>query len=557
MAHVSPPTTFNFADVWEHTVDRVPEREAVVCGTRRLTFAALDARADRFAAHLAANGVGPGDTVGIFAPNCTEWLEALLAAWKLHAVPFNVNHRYSSAELAELLDDSGAAALVFDEALADVVEGVGAERLGRLGTAVSVRIDDARRADAVPGTVAYDDIQAEHADARRPVVERSAEDTYLLYTGGTTGRPKGVLWRQEDAFFACFGGGDPMRANPVTEPEQLAGHIMEQPITYLCIAPLMHAAGQWVAMSWLWAGCRVVLHQGPLVPDAIWDVVDAEGANLMTVVGDAVGKPLLDAWDAHPGRWKATTLFSISNGGAPMSPSLKARLAATFPNAVIVDGFGSSETGAQGSQRLEAVPVPDGHDPDPSGATRTSGVAHFSPYGDSTAVLDEALERVVPGSGATGRVTRRGRIPIGYLNDPVRTAETFVEHDGERWVLTGDFASVEADGTINLLGRGSQCINTGGEKVFSEEVEMALQGHPDVADVVVIGVDDDRWGQAVCAVVQPNPGTSPDLEGLRQVGRRTLAGYKLPKHLVLVDEVRRSPAGKADYRWAREVGEQA
>ena len=183
----------------------------------------------------------------------------------------------------------------------------------------------------------------------------------------------------------------------------------------------------------------------------------------------------------------------------------------------------------------------------------STGVAHFSPYGEDTAVLDDALAPVQPGSGEEGRVALRGRIPLGYFGDPVRTAQTFVEHDGARWVLTGDLATVDEDGTINLLGRGSQCINTGGEKVFSEEVEMALQGHPDVADVVVVGVPDERWGQAVCAVVQPRVGTTPDLDDLRDQAREVLAGFKLPKQLVVVDEIRRSPAGKADYRWAQDV----
>jgi acyl-CoA synthetase (AMP-forming)/AMP-acid ligase II len=549
----TPPTTFNLADAWEFAAGSVPDREALVCGDRRLTYAALDERANRVAAHLAEREIGAGDTVAIFAPNCTEWLESMIGAWKIRALPFNANHRYSSAELGDLLDDAGAVGLVFDRALSPVVAGLGDARLARLRTALAVQVPGSpsdEPSELPSGAEDFDAATDRHLGAGAPVAERSGDDRYLLYTGGTTGKPKGVLWRHEDAFFACFGGGDPMRMSPVTRPEELADHIADFEFTYLCIAPLMHAAGQWVAMSWLWAGCRVVLQPGSLDPEAVWDTVDAERVNLLTVVGDAVGKPLLDTWEANPGRWQAATLFSISNGGAPISATLKARIAAAFPSAMITDGFGSSETGAQGSQRLAA-------DTEPADAAsseaRRSGVAHFSPYGDSTAVLTEDLEPVRPGSGETGRVALRGRIPIGYLGDPVRTAETFVEHAGSRWVLTGDFATVEADGTINLLGRGSQCINTGGEKVFSEEVEMALQGHPDVADVVVVGVDDERWGQAVCAVVQAHPGASPDLDDLRERTRAVLAGYKLPKRLVLVDEIVRSPAGKADYRWAHEV----
>ena len=333
-----------------------------------------------------------------------------------------------------------------------------------------------------------------------------------------------------------------MRMSQVSSPSEIPDHIADYQVTFLCVPPLMHASGQWVAMSWLWAGSKVVLLPGSFDPVRLWDTVAAEGANFFTVIGDAVAKPVLEAWNANPGRWDASSLMSISNGGAPISPTLKARIAAAFPDLYIVDGFGSSETGAQGSQRLEA----DGT----AAAERTSGVARFVPYADDTAVLADNLERVAPGSGDVGRVALRGHIPIGYLHDEAKTAETFVEHGGDRWVLTGDFATVDQDGTISLLGRGSQCINTGGEKVFSEEVELALHGHPDVVDVLVVGVEDDRWGQAVCAVVQARPGSEPNLDALRDHARVTLAGFKLPKKLVLVDEVMRSPAGKADYQWA-------
>ncbi len=557
MSELPPPSTFNFADVWEYAADRVPEREAVVCGDRRLTYAELDDRANRIAAHLGEVGIGRGDTFGIFAPNCTEWIEAQLAGWKVGALPFNVNHRYSSGELSELLDDAGAVGLVFDRALGPVVEGIDPERRNAL--AMMLAVDVPRSSGAVEvlpeGAVAYDDVLEGHQGATRPVLRRSGDDQYLLYTGGTTGRPKGVVWRMEDAFYACFGGGDPMRMAPVTEPAALADHILAAPPTYLCSAPLMHAAGQWVATSWLWAGGRVVLATGPFDAAATWDLVDAEGANLFTVVGDATGKPLLDAWEANPGRWRADSVFSISNGGAPMSPALKSRFIAAFPEAFFVDGFGSSETGAQGSQRIASAAS--GKGGEAADRARRSGVAHFSPYAADTAVLDDALQRVEPGSGAIGRVALRGRIPLGYLGDPERTAATFVEHDGDRWVLTGDFATVSDDGTVSLLGRGSGCINTGGEKVFAEEVEMALQGHPDVRDVIVVGVPDERWGEAVCAVVQARTGAVPTLDDLKSSLRSDLAGYKLPKRLVLVDQVRRSPAGKADYRWARTVASAA
>jgi acyl-CoA synthetase (AMP-forming)/AMP-acid ligase II len=543
----APPRTFNFADIWEFASDAVPEREALVCGPRRLTYGELEARANRLAQHFLSVGIEPGDFVGIFCSNATEYLETMFAAYKVRAVPININHRYSTAELAELVDDSGAVALVYEASLASQVAALGTDRLDRFKTMLAVA-DPSTGAPVtdpgVPGAQAFDDATAAQPPDRPVVAGRSGDDPYVLYTGGTTGRPKGVVWRQEDALYPCFGAGDPTRLNPVSSPEELADRIADFAVTYYCLPPLMHAAGQWVAISWLWNGGRVILHTGSFEPERVWDTVDAEGVNLLTVVGDAVGKPLLDRWLEEPGRWEATSLFSISNGGAPMSAGLKVRLAEAFPGKAISDGFGSSETGAQGTNRLEPSDAPAAAD------RPTGGVTTFRPADDRTAVLGDDLEPVVPGSGIIGRVALRGRIPLRYHNDPEKTAATFVEHRGTRWVITGDMATVDADGGITLLGRGSQCINTGGEKVFSEEVELTLQGHPAVADVLVVGVPDERWGQAVCAVVQPASGTTPTLEELRDHARRDLAGYKLPKHLVLVDRVRRSPAGKADYRWA-------
>jgi acyl-CoA synthetase (AMP-forming)/AMP-acid ligase II len=548
IAAPAPPSTFHYADIWEYAVDRVPEREALVCGERRLTYAEVDDRANRLANALLAAGVEPGDFVALYLPNATEYVETMLAAWKVRAVAVNVNHRYVTEELRYLLDDSGASVLVCGRAQASAVAALpeAASKALRLVLVVDEPASTGPPlADAValiPGARSYDDAAAEQP-ANRPVAgDRSGDDHYVLYTGGTTGMPKGVVWRMEDALFPCFGGGDPGRAQPVERPEDFADRILDHQLVFLCLPPLMHAAGQWVTMSWLWAGGKAVLYAGPFEPERVWQVVADEGINLLTVVGDAVGRPMLDTWLGNPGRWDISSLFSFSNGGAPLSPDLRIRLHETFPNLVINDGFGSSETGAQGGYRA-------GED----GAS--DGVARFRPYGDDTVVLDDEHEPVVPGSDVIGRVARWGRIPLRYHNDPEKTAATFVEHNGVRWVLTGDMAMVEADGAIRLLGRGSGCINTGGEKVFPEEVEAALHALDDIADVVVVGTDDERWGQAVTAVVQPKPGTAVELDAVRDQVRGALAGYKLPKRLVLVDEIRRSPAGKADLRWAKQVAE--
>jgi acyl-CoA synthetase (AMP-forming)/AMP-acid ligase II len=538
------PASFNLADIWEWASARVPDRLALVVGPERRTYGELDANANRIAHHLRGAGIGPGDRVAIDLRNAPEYLEVMLAAFKLRAVPVNVNFRYVANELRYVLETSRAAALVFHRSLADAVAGVPAV-VGSMKAVLSVEdIDGSPPADAeVPGAVPYASALAGAPDGPIVTEGRSGDDHYLMFTGGTTGLPKGVLWRQEDAFYACLGGGDPMRlSGPITELAEMGDRFVEKTV-YLPIAPLMHAAAQWTSFMWFYGGGTVVLVPGSFDAEAAWDLVAAEGVNILTVVGDAVAKPLLDCLEANPDRWDISSLYAIGNGAAPLSSSVRGRLVSSFPTCVITDGMGSSESGVQGAARTQPG---EGS----SGAASAGGVASFS-VGSTTAVLDEALRRVEPGSGVVGRLATSGRIPLGYDGDPEKTAATFVEVDGVRWVLSGDMCTVDADGRVRLLGRGSQCINTGGEKVYPEEVEGVLHGHPGVADVLVVGVDDERWGSAVTAVVQPAAGVmAPTLEELRSHAREVLAGYKLPKHLVVVERVQRTPAGKADYRWA-------
>jgi len=521
------PASFNFADVWEMAADALGDREALVCGDQRRTYGELEDRANRLADHLLGRGVGPGDHVGLYLENCPEYLEAMLACFKLRAVPINVNYRYVAGELRHLLDDSDAVGVLHGPHHAEIVAEVVAE-LPQVGWTLATG-------------AAYDAALAAASPTRPPRGDRGDDDRYIIYTGGTTGRPKGVVWRQGDAFFACLGGGDPMRlAGEVASPAELPERIGDG-ITYLPLAPMMHAAAQWTSFMWLFAGGKVVLMEGSLDPERLWRTVATERVNLLTVVGDAVAKPLLDAWDAMAPdeRPDASSLFAISNGGAPMSVGCKARILDRFPNVMVTDGFGSSEAGIQGSSRVGAADVP------PSGAVRFS-TAGSKPF----LVLDDDDRPVVPGDGVVGRIVTGGRLPLEYHKDPEKTAATFLTVDGERWLITGDLATVADDGTVELLGRGSTSINTGGEKVHPEEVEGVLHGHPAVADVLVVGVPDERWGSAVTALVQPVPGASIDLATLVAHCREHLAGYKVPKHLVVVDRVVRSPAGKADYRWA-------
>jgi acyl-CoA synthetase (AMP-forming)/AMP-acid ligase II len=521
--------TFNLADLWELVADELSERECLVCGPHRRTYGQLEEHANRLANHLLGLGVQPGDHVALYLENCPEYLEAMLACFKVRAVPINVNYRYVAGELRYLLDDCDAVGVLHAPHNTEVV----ADLLPELPKV---------RWTLTTGE-AYDAAIAAASPERPPQGDRSGDDHYVLYTGGTTGLPKGVVWRHEDAFFACLGGGDAMRLRgEVTRPEELLERVNDG-IGYLTAAPLIHAAAQWTAFMWFFAGGKIVLMQGSLDPEAIWSAIEAEKVNALTVVGDAVAKPLLDAWDANPGRWDVSSLYVFSNGGAPMSASCKQRIIERFPTFVVNDGFGSSEAGVQGTSRVTAG------EPPPSG-----GPIRFSTEGQKPIlVLDDDNRPVEPGSGVVGRIVTGGRLPLGYHGDPEKTAATFTEVEGQRYLITGDLATVAADGTVDLLGRGSTSINTGGEKVHPEEVEGVLHGHPAVADVLVVGVPDERWGSAVTAVVQPAQGASVELADLAAHCREHLAGYKVPKHLVVVDRVVRSPSGKADYRWAAEA----
>ncbi len=528
------PMTFNLADLWEAVADHVPERTALVCGERRVTYAELDDRATRLAHWFQQKGVGQGDFVGLQLLNGPEYVEAMLAAYKIRAVPVNVNYRYVADELRYLYDDAGLVGVVHHRAFAPRIADV---RDGRWCLAVDDGSgEDLRSVEAER----YEEALAA-SSAERDFGPRSGDDLYVIYTGGTTGMPKGVVWRSEDAFFACMSGGDITRsAGAITAPEQLVERV-GGPIVYLPVAPLMHAAGTWTVMMWLFAGGRIVLLPGSLDPVELWRTVEREEVNAITVVGDPVLRPLLDAWDGLAGSVDASSLFTIGSGGAPMSTGVRSRAMAAFPQALVVDGYGSSEAGVQGATRF------DEHTRGRMGST-------FVPA-DAMVVDPDTLAPVAPGSGEVGRVARSGRVPLGYHNDPVKTAATFPTVDGRRWAVSGDLATVGDDGAITVLGRGSLCINTGGEKVYPDEVEGVLRASPQVYDVVVVGAPDERWGQRVVAVVQPQEGggREPSAAELQDWARASLAGYKVPKDVVFVDQVVRSPSGKADYRWAAGV----
>ncbi|MFG3496704.1 acyl-CoA synthetase [Streptomyces sp. NPDC047886] len=538
---------YNLADLFESVVDAVPDREALVHldhpGTgaeRRLTYAELDAAANRIAHHLLDAGVRHGEHVGLQLYNGVEYLQTVLGCLKARMVPVNVNYRYVEEELAYLYRDADLAALVFDAEFTGRVAAAApkAETLRHL-----VRVGPA--APAAPATpdapaAPYPECaafaEAEAAGSpERDFGARSADDLFIIYTGGTTGMPKGVMWRQEDLFFAGLGGGAPT-GEPVLRPEELAERVAAggDGITFFPTPPLMHGTSTLTAFIGFHFGQRVVLHR-KFAPHEVLRTIEREKVTSVSLVGDAMLRPLIDALNGPLRGTDLSSLFSVSSSGAIMSETVREQFTALAPHVTLLNNFGSSESGFNGTAT------------DDAGARNGFRLR----VNARTRVVDPVTHDPVP-VGEPGRIAQRGHVPLGYYNDPVKTAETFFRRDGERWVLLGDMATVDADGVVTVLGRGSQCINTGGEKVYPEEVEQALKSHPDVYDALVAGVPDARWGNHVAAVVELRAGAArPSLGDIQDHCRGRLAGYKIPRQLVVTDRVQRSPSGKADYRWAR------
>jgi acyl-CoA synthetase (AMP-forming)/AMP-acid ligase II len=519
---------YNLADLFESIVDAVPERDALVCGDRRRTFAELDERANRLAHHFESVGIGPGDHVGLYLQNCVEYVETMLAAFKLRAVPVNVNFRYVEEELRYLVADAKLKALLFQRALAPRVAPVAKQSPGLRHL---LAIEDQRGVDVAPlGATAFDDAVAA-ASPKRDFGPRSPDDLYVIYTGGTTGMPKGVMWRHEDAFFSCLMGANPY-GPPPERPEAVAERAKARPpLGMMTAAPLIHGAAQLGTLIALFQGGKAVL-----VPkfDAreVWRVASRERVISLSLVGDAMARPLAEALAEG---FDLEGFAILSSAGAILSQAVKDELKTHLPKLAIVDAFGSSETGSQGAD---------------AGGVQKEGGIRFK-MNPNTAVLDDDLDPIEPGSGRIGRIALKGHIPLGYYGDPEKTKRTFFEKDGVRWVLPGDLARPEADGTCTVFGRGSMCINSGGEKIFPEEVENALKAHPAVFDAVVVGVPDERWGERVSALVQLRPGKTFDLAELERHCASHVARYKTPRELHLVPEMLRSPSGKPDYPWAK------
>lgn len=535
---------FNIADMFEHVVDRAPSRTALVVGEETRTYAELEERANRLAHHLASVGVGAGDHVGVYGYNGIEWVEAMLAAFKLRAVPINVNYRYVEEELRYLFDDADLVAVVAMREFCRLIAAV-AEGLPKLRHVVV--IEDGSGGDCTPvDGVSLDEALAGRS-AERDFAERSSDDHYVLYTGGTTGMPKGVIWRHEDVFRALGGGMDYATGEPVPEPTTLSERAAAttQPTVTLPIAPLMHGAAQWGAIGTLLAGNTVVLVRR-FDPHEVWRAVERNGVTSMSITGDAMARPLIEAFMEAEGAYDVSSLQALGSSAAIFSPSLKEQFLDLLPGVAIRDAVGASETGFNGAMAV----------------TRDADHSDGGPrihLGYDSVVVDDDMRPMDPVPGAVGRLARAGNVPLGYHKDPEKTAKTFFEFEARRYAVPGDYVRVEDDGSCTLLGRGSGTINSGGEKIYPEEVEAALKAHPEVYDVLVVGVPDERWGQRVAAVVQPREGSAPALETLDAHCRTRIAGYKVPRELHLVDEVVRAPSGKPDYGWAKQVaaGERA
>lgn len=535
----------NLALAHEALATAYPDRDCIVTPTRRVSYAQMLERVRRLANVLGAHGLGAHkersalqnhesgqDHVGIYMLNCPEYIEAMLGCFRARVAPFNVNYRYVEEELLYLLTDSEATGLVYQARYAPVLAAI-RPKLPKLK--LLLQLADESGNALLPGALDYETALRE-APSTPPPVTPSPDDLYILYTGGTTGMPKGVLWRQENIFHSAMAGGVPGENGPETYEALIERAEYGSFMKTMACPPLMHGAAQWVSFGALHMGGTVLLQGKPekLDPDDVWGLVSKEGASTMTIVGDAFARPLLEGLKGKS--YDLSKLFVVGSGGAILSPHYKQAIIDAIPHCTVVDGFGASETGAQGSRATRG------------GEDATTGSFNMT----NTIVLDYDLQsQLPPGSPETGWLARLGHVPLGYFKDPVKTAKTFPIVNGVRYAVPGDHAQLAADGQIIVLGRGSVCINSGGEKIYPEEVEQILRKHPNVDDAVVVGTPDERFGEQVNAVLQLKPGTTLSHQELMDFAAQHLSRYKLPRASVVVPQMERSPSGKPDYRWAK------
>ncbi|GAA4490058.1 acyl-CoA synthetase [Rhodococcus olei] len=533
----------NIADFVEHSIDLNPERVALLDGRREFTYAQLEDRTNRLAHYLLDHGVKPGDKVGIYSRNTVEAIEAMVAVFKARAVMVNVNYRYVENELQYIFENSDMVALVVERRYADKVANV-LPNTPLVRTVVVV--EDGTDVDYA----SFDGVEYEQALAEsspeRDFGERSPDDIFMLYTGGTTGMPKGVMWRHEDWWRVLGGGVNFVTGERVEDEWELAKVGAANPaMVRFPIPPMIHGGAQSAVFHSLFGGGTLALHP-EFDGHAVWQVIDRHKVNLIFITGDAMARPMLDALkEGNPETgepYDLSSLYVMASSAALFSPALKEEFLDLLPNRLITDSIGSSETGFGGL------------------ATITKGFEHTGgprvKIDAATVVLDDEGNPVEPGSGKVGLLARSGHIPLGYYKDEKKTAETFKVFNGIRYSIPGDYATVEEDGTVTMLGRGSVSINSGGEKIYPEEVEGAVKTHPDVFDALVVGVPDERWGNRVVAVVATRDRARPSMNDLVAAARKEIAGYKVPRSVWFVDEIKRSPAGKPDYKWAKQQTEE-
>jgi 3-oxocholest-4-en-26-oate---CoA ligase len=523
---------WNFADVWEAAADTVPDATAQIHGDRRYTWAKFDRRADGIAATLLEAGIGQQDKVALYMYNGPEYLESAFGALKAGLVPVNVNYRYGPVELTYVLDDADAAVVIFHGAFTEAAEAI-RPQLPKVRAWICI---EEPGVDVPSWATPYSQAAAAATERARAPWGRSAEDLILIYTGGTTGQPKGVMWRQHDLYRVSDVNRDP--ANEDLAHVRARIEASEQRPIGLPAPPLMHGTAFVFASTVLSRGGTVTtLTERRLDIVELLDLVATERVNTMCIVGDAFCRPIVDALEAEPDRWDISSLGSVTSAGMMWSPELKQRLLAFAPGAVLVDFLNSSEASGMGRSVTSNK--------------RGGGAARFR-LGDNAFVVDED-GRPLTEVGAVGRIAVKGHLPLGYYKDPEKTKATFPVVDGVRCSIPGDYATITEGGGVTLLGRGSTSINTGGEKVYPEEVEQALKTHPDVFDAVVVGVPDPRFGQAVAAAVQlVDPAAEVSPKDLREHVAGQIARYKAPHHFVFLESVGRAPSGKADYRFISE-----
>ena len=523
---------FNLADLFEMVSDAVPQREAVVCGKNRATYAQLESRANKLANYFISQGVKKGQHVGLYLYNCNEYIEAMLACFKIRAVPINVNYRYVDSELAYIFDNADLVACIAHREFLPHIKAIHADFPALKAL---IHVDDESLTDVTDiDSISYEDTLRECSDVRS-FPERADDDLFILYTGGTTGMPKGVMWPQKALFYAAMGGGGWFHPDgPIDLPTEISSRVTETSIVGMALAPLMHGACWWYACIQLLAGNTLILNPShSLVGEEVWSIVEKEKVNALTIVGDAMASPLLEALTSNPKRWDLSSIFSIGSGGAVFSESKQEKFREYFPNVFIINSFGSSESGNMGFD---------------GGGRKGMGLGNVARSEFMSVInYDESGVAQHVNPGEEGIFSRSGYIPIGYYNDIEKTAKTILDIEGKSWLLLGDEARLEDDGTITVFGRGSNCINSGGEKVFPEEVEQALKINPHIYDCLVVGIPDDRYGNLVAAVVAPKEGSSLDLHSMQLEVRKHVAGYKVPRQLHLVADVPRTPSGKPDY----------